>query len=172
MSEFPKGLALTRADQSKKPPCTNTLWTTLTALRFLLGINEVSGSPGGEEGEHWDNKHGGAHRHLQRDHITMSKGEVNRVIWISYMEKGRFSYAISFTMFNIRELKAIHTRLKWPTYKPRYDIKMYPTFIHLHGKTFDYKIPASTVMRLFLLPHKVENVTSEPFLTWPLSWCC
>ena len=37
----------------------------------------------------------------------------------------------------------------------RYDIKMYPTFIHLHGKTFDYKIPASTVMRLFLLPHKV-----------------
>ena len=50
-------------------------------------------------------------------------------------------------------------------YKLRYDIKMYPTFIHLHGKTFDYKIPASTVMRLFLLPHKVENVTSEPFLT-------
>ena len=40
---------------------------------------------------------------------------------------------------------------------PRYDIKMYPTFIHLHGKTFDYKIPASTVMRLFLLPHKVES---------------
>ena len=22
----------------------------------------------------------------------------------------------------------------------RYDIKMYPTFIHLHGKTFDYKV--------------------------------
>ena len=32
---------------------------------------------------------------------------------------------------------------------------MYPTFIHLHGKTFDYKIPTGTVMRLFLLPHKV-----------------
>jgi len=39
----------------------------------------------------------------------------------------------------------------------RYDIKMYPTFIHLHGKTFDYKIPASTVMRLFLLPHKDQR---------------
>ncbi len=36
----------------------------------------------------------------------------------------------------------------------RYDIKLFPTFIHLHGKTFDYKIPSSTVMRLFLLPHK------------------
>jgi len=39
----------------------------------------------------------------------------------------------------------------------RYDIKMYPTFIHLHGKTFDYKIPCNTVMRLFLLPHKDQR---------------
>jgi len=39
----------------------------------------------------------------------------------------------------------------------RYDIKMYPTFIHLHGKTFDYKIPVSTVIRLFLLPHKDQR---------------
>ena len=34
---------------------------------------------------------------------------------------------------------------------------MYPTFIHLHGKTFDYKIPTGTVMRLFLLPHKDQR---------------
>jgi len=39
----------------------------------------------------------------------------------------------------------------------RYDIKMYPTFIHLHGKTFDYKIPTGSVMRLFLLPHKDQR---------------
>jgi len=39
----------------------------------------------------------------------------------------------------------------------RYDIKMFPTFIHLHGKTFDYKIPNNTVMRLFLLPHKDQR---------------
>lgn len=36
----------------------------------------------------------------------------------------------------------------------RYDIKLFPTFLQLHGKTFDYKIPYSTVIRLFLLPHK------------------
>lgn len=36
----------------------------------------------------------------------------------------------------------------------RYDIKMFQTFFQLHGKTFDYKIPMSTVLRLFLLPHK------------------
>ena len=36
----------------------------------------------------------------------------------------------------------------------RYDITIYPTYFSLHGKTFDYKIPASSVMRLFLLPHK------------------
>lgn len=39
----------------------------------------------------------------------------------------------------------------------RYDIKFYPTFVHLHGKTFDYKIPVSTIMRLILLPHKDQR---------------
>ncbi|XP_062512467.1 FACT complex subunit SSRP1-like [Corticium candelabrum] len=39
------------------------------------------------------------------------------------------------------------------TPRGRYSIKMYPTFMHLHGKTYDYKIPYTTVIRLFLLPH-------------------
>jgi len=39
----------------------------------------------------------------------------------------------------------------------RYDITIYPTYFSLHGKTFDYKIPASSVMRLFLLPHKDQR---------------
>jgi len=38
-------------------------------------------------------------------------------------------------------------------FRGRYDIKIYQTFFQLHGKTFDYKIPMSTVLRLFLLPH-------------------
>ncbi len=41
----------------------------------------------------------------------------------------------------------------------RYDIKIFPTYLHLHGKTFDYKIAASSVMRLFLLPHKDQRQT-------------
>lgn len=49
----------------------------------------------------------------------------------------------------------------------RYDIRIYPTFLHLHGKTFDYKIPYTTVLRLFLLPHKDQRqmffVVSEFF---------
>lgn len=40
------------------------------------------------------------------------------------------------------------------TPRGRYDIKIYPTFLQLHGKTFDYKIPYNTVLRLFLLPHR------------------
>uniref|UniRef100_A0A8C7YI04 FACT complex subunit SSRP1 n=1 Tax=Oryzias sinensis TaxID=183150 RepID=A0A8C7YI04_9TELE len=39
----------------------------------------------------------------------------------------------------------------------KYDIRIYPTFLHLHGKTFDYKIPYTTVLRLFLLPHKDQR---------------
>lgn len=40
------------------------------------------------------------------------------------------------------------------TPRGRYDLKLFPTFIQLHGKTFDYKIPITTVLRLFKLPHK------------------
>nr|CDS16523.1 fact complex subunit ssrp1 [Echinococcus granulosus] len=35
----------------------------------------------------------------------------------------------------------------------RYDVKLYNSFLHLHGKSFDYKIPKSTIIRLLLLPH-------------------
>ncbi|PAA84582.1 hypothetical protein BOX15_Mlig018009g2 [Macrostomum lignano] len=35
----------------------------------------------------------------------------------------------------------------------RYDFRFYPTFLHMHGKTFDYKIPISTIYRMFVLPH-------------------
>ena len=39
----------------------------------------------------------------------------------------------------------------------RYYIKIFPTYIHLHGKTFDYKIQVQAVMRLLLLPHKDQR---------------
>ncbi|KER19757.1 hypothetical protein T265_15460, partial [Opisthorchis viverrini] len=35
----------------------------------------------------------------------------------------------------------------------RYDVKLYPSFIHLHGKSFDFKVPKSTITRLLMLPH-------------------
>ncbi|XP_026499777.1 FACT complex subunit Ssrp1 isoform X2 [Vanessa tameamea] len=49
---------------------------------------------------------------------------------------------------------AIFRELQCLTPRGRYDIKVFQTFFQLHGKTFDYKIPMSTVLRLFLLPHK------------------
>lgn len=33
-------------------------------------------------------------------------------------------------------------------------MKVFRAFINLHGKTFDHKIPLSTVLQMFLLPHK------------------
>ena len=49
---------------------------------------------------------------------------------------------------------ATFKELQCLTPRGRYDIKIFPSFIQLHGKTFDYKIPLSTVLRLFQLPHK------------------
>uniref|UniRef100_A0A8B9LUK1 FACT complex subunit SSRP1 n=3 Tax=Astyanax mexicanus TaxID=7994 RepID=A0A8B9LUK1_ASTMX len=51
----------------------------------------------------------------------------------------------------------IFRELQCLTPRGRYDIRIYPTFLHLHGKTFDYKIPYTTVLRLFLLPHKDQR---------------
>ncbi|TKR81579.1 hypothetical protein L596_015428 [Steinernema carpocapsae] len=39
------------------------------------------------------------------------------------------------------------------TPRGRYDIKVYPNYLSLHGKTYDYKIPIKTITRMFLLPH-------------------
>ncbi|XP_028824163.1 FACT complex subunit SSRP1a isoform X3 [Denticeps clupeoides] len=50
----------------------------------------------------------------------------------------------------------IFKELQCLTPRGRYDIRIYPTFLHLHGKTFDYKIPYTTVLRLFLLPQKEQ----------------
>jgi len=40
------------------------------------------------------------------------------------------------------------------TPRGRYDLKIYPSFLHLHGRTFDFKLTYTSIIRLFLLPHK------------------
>jgi len=54
---------------------------------------------------------------------------------------------------------AIFSQIVCLSPRGRYDIKIFPSYLHLHGKTFDYKIPASSIMRLFLLPHKDQRQT-------------
>ncbi|VDK66042.1 unnamed protein product [Onchocerca ochengi] len=49
---------------------------------------------------------------------------------------------------------AILQQILCTTPRGRYDIKVYQKYLSLHGKTYDYKIPIRTIMRLFLLPHK------------------
>lgn len=58
----------------------------------------------------------------------------------------------------------------------RYDIKIFPSYIHLHGKTFDYKIQVQAVMRLFLLPHKDQRqmhvaLNVDPPIKQGISYC-
>lgn len=43
------------------------------------------------------------------------------------------------------------------TPRGRYDIDMFPTFLRLRGKTYDYKVLYSSIIRLFLLPKFDEN---------------
>uniref|UniRef100_A0AC34RQ57 FACT complex subunit SSRP1 n=1 Tax=Panagrolaimus sp. JU765 TaxID=591449 RepID=A0AC34RQ57_9BILA len=46
------------------------------------------------------------------------------------------------------------TGMPCQTPRGRYDIKVFPTFLSFHGKSYDYKILNKSVTRLFLLPHK------------------
>lgn len=43
------------------------------------------------------------------------------------------------------------------TPRGRYDIDMFPTFLRLRGKTYDYKVLYNSIIRLFLLPKFDEN---------------
>jgi structure-specific recognition protein 1 len=43
------------------------------------------------------------------------------------------------------------------TPRGRYDIDMFPSFLRLRGKTYDYKVLYSSITRLFLLPKFDEN---------------
>ena len=51
------------------------------------------------------------------------------------------------------DVLAIFRQVNCLTPRGRYDIGIYPTFINMHGKTYDFKMPISTIQRLFLLPH-------------------
>jgi structure-specific recognition protein 1 len=63
------------------------------------------------------------------------------------LEKASIIQATGESIATFKELQCL-------TPRGRYDIKIFPTFIQLHGKTFDYKIPITSVLRLFQLPHK------------------
>lgn len=44
------------------------------------------------------------------------------------------------------------------TPRGRYDMDMFPDFLRLRGKTYDYKIIYSSISRLFLLPKDDQHV--------------
>jgi len=63
------------------------------------------------------------------------------------LEKASIIQATGDAIVTFKELQCL-------TPRGRYDIKIFPSFVQLHGKTFDYKIPLTSILRLFLLPHK------------------
>ncbi|CAH1802193.1 unnamed protein product [Owenia fusiformis] len=87
-----------------------------------------------------------------RFHVPGEKGDDNEIPAVeefhsNILAKADIIQAIGESIATFAEVQCL-------TPRGRYDIKIYPTFLQLHGKTFDYKIPYTTVLRLFLLPHK------------------
>ncbi|VEL21919.1 unnamed protein product [Protopolystoma xenopodis] len=67
-------------------------------------------------------------------------------IYDRVMEKADIIQVTGDSVVEFKELQCLQPR-------GRYDIKLYTTFIHLHGKSFDYKVPKDTITRLLMLPH-------------------
>lgn len=67
-------------------------------------------------------------------------------IYTQVMEKADIIQVTGDSLVEFKDISYLQPR-------GRYDVKLYTTFIHLHGKSFDYKIPKSTIIRLLLLPH-------------------
>ncbi len=51
------------------------------------------------------------------------------------------------------------------TPRGRYNVELFPTFMKMHGKTYDYKIKYSNIVRLFLLP-KPDKYVALSCLTY------
>ncbi|XP_033119362.1 FACT complex subunit SSRP1-like isoform X2 [Anneissia japonica] len=84
--------------------------------------------------------------------IPPTDSEVDRVQQFheSVLAKADVIQAIGDAIVKLEQIACL-------TPRGRYDIKLYPTFMQFHGKTFDYKIPYTTVLRIFLLPHKDQR---------------
>lgn len=87
-----------------------------------------------------------------RFHIPTDASEADTVqaFQDNVMSKASIIQATGDAISTFKEVQCL-------TPRGRYDIKIFPSFIQLHGKTFDYKIPLTTVLRLFLLPHKDQR---------------
>ena len=67
------------------------------------------------------------------------------------------SLPLSLPSFPSNSSLHLFSLLPPPHARGRYTVKPYPSFLQLHGKTFDYKIPYDTVTRIFLLPHNDQK---------------
>ncbi|XP_046582983.1 FACT complex subunit SSRP1-like [Haliotis rubra] len=85
--------------------------------------------------------------HIPADANRDSENDPVQEFYKNVMESADIIQATGESIVTLQEIQCL-------TPRGRYDLKMYPTFLQLHGKTFDYKIPYTTVLRLFLLPHK------------------
>ena len=64
------------------------------------------------------------------------------------------AYPISIVSYHgmLREVSGIV--LIFSYFSGRHELRFYPGFFDLHGKSYDYKIPYNQITRGFLLPHK------------------
>ncbi len=104
-----------------------------------------------------------------------------KVWWVNWLSNENCPHTLKYNAMHgrpticFRTSSLTHVKFSAFVFRGRYDIKLYPKFLQLHGKTFNYNIPYTTILRLFLLPHKDGRqmffmVSSSPIFASP-SFC-
>ena len=76
--------------------------------------------------------------------------------WIRSVSVGEYIYSVDIHVNFVEALALEEVLVLTP--RGRYDVDMFPEFLRLRGKTYDYKILYTSISRLFLLPKDDQHV--------------
>ncbi|KAI0647824.1 SSrecog-domain-containing protein [Trametes meyenii] len=131
-------VSLEFATQNKKP--VRNAPDEMVEIRFYVPGTQVKGQRGSDAGsEKSDNEEEGEEISAAQAFHDMVKEKA---------ELGQVAGAIILSFDEVNVL----------TPRGRYDVDMYPDFLRLRGRTYDYKIMYASISKLFLLPKDDQHV--------------
>ena len=131
-------VSLEFATQNKKP--SRSAPDEMVEIRFYVPGTQVKGQKGSDAGsQQSDNEEEGEEISAAQAFHDMVK------------EKAELGQVAGDIILSFDEVNVL-------TPRGRYDVDMYPEFLRLRGRTYDYKIMYGSISKLFLLPKDDQHV--------------
>lgn len=128
----------------------------LTEIRFYVPGSHTKEPRGSDAGSQKSDDEGGQPEGEGEEEISAAQAFHDAV-----KEKAEIGQVAGDVILSFEEVLVL-------TPRGRYDVDMFPEFLRLRGKTYDYKILYTSISRLFLLPKDDQHVL---FIVRPFSIC-